>query len=297
MVKKFKTGGTEGGGTTNATSSSGPQGDDTGKKGKTITGPSGIISNAKALMQWATQFIGLPYNNSEKSGKPDNATNGFGCSPFTAFVLHKGGVSTPAYSPSQMNQSKPVKGTPYPGDLLFWQFPWSSQQFARAAGEPNHVGFYYGNGKMLHSSGGAGTNISSLSGNYDMGGSHFIRAGRLLPNSAFISPLAKFPVPTEFDQHLKILPNAMHNGGNVAYAKGGEVMAMLQGGEVVVPIRTVDKVNPLLDALTSGKIGLGEITNNISINGANHSPQVIAQMVVGEIEKSMKRTITTSRVI
>ena len=74
-------------------------------------------------------------------------------------------------------------------------------------------------------------------------------------------------------------------------------MAYVHGGEVVVPTQTVDKINPLLDALTSGKMGLGAVTNNIAINGSNHSPQVIAQMVVGEIEKSMKRTISVSRVI
>jgi hypothetical protein len=86
-----------------------------------------------------------------------------------------------------------------------------------------------------------------------------------------------------------------HKGGMVGYSKGGEVMAMVQGGEVVVPTNMVDKVNPLLDALTSGKMGLGEITNNITINGANHSPEKIAEIVVREIDRSMKRTINVTR--
>ena len=88
-----------------------------------------------------------------------------------------------------------------------------------------------------------------------------------------------------------------HNGGPVNYSKGGEVMAMVQGGEVVVPTRTVDRVNPLLDALTNGKMGLGDVINNITVNGADQSPQEIAKTVVKEIEASMKRRVSVSRVI
>jgi hypothetical protein len=154
---------------------------------------------------------------------------------------------------------------------------------------------------MIHSSGGAGPNISGLSGTYDRESSNYLRAGRALPESMMKVVLDKFSPQTMTAGDSKKFKYTMphmefHNGGAVGYAKGGEVAAMLQGGEVVVPMNTVDKVNPMLDALTSGKMGLGEITNNITINGANHSPQVIAKMVVGEIEKSMKRTVNIGRV-
>ena len=285
----------------NATNTSNSNADSPGEPGGGGSGGSTSrgISTGVGLMQAAAAKYtgkGIPYSKDY-----NDMTHGFGCSGFVEEVLGMVGLSAGgAYSPTQMNHTPAISGNPWPGDLLFWQFPTNQPWLKRAPGEPNHVGFYYGGGMMLHSSGGTGPNLTSLSGNYDMqNGGRFLGAHRALPDSMMKVALERLQTvgreePT--DKSARYTIGKFHNGGPINYSKGKEVNAMVQGGEVVVPTAMVDRVNPLLDALTSGKMGLGEVTNHITINGSNHSPKVIAEMVVGEIEKSMKRTVNVTRV-
>jgi TP901 family phage tail tape measure protein len=88
-----------------------------------------------------------------------------------------------------------------------------------------------------------------------------------------------------------------HSGGRVAYAKGGEVAALLQSGETVLTGQLTDKLTPLLESIADGKMGMGDITNHIVINGANKSPEQIADIVISKINSTMSRQIRTNRVM
>jgi len=88
-----------------------------------------------------------------------------------------------------------------------------------------------------------------------------------------------------------------HSGGRVAYAKGGEVAALLQSGETVLTGQLTDKLTPLLESIANGKMGMGDITNNIVINGANKSPEQIADLVVQKINSTISRQTRNNRVM
>jgi len=118
-----------------------------------ILGKEGASSISSFLKSMFDKLDPLPYI----AGSSD-PLKGFDCSGFTSYVLSKAGIKTAAYSPSQMADSK--FGTIKPGqqlqvgDLLFWGDPTLSGRLARSPGQPNHVGFYYGNNRILHSTGG-----------------------------------------------------------------------------------------------------------------------------------------------
>jgi hypothetical protein len=87
-----------------------------------------------------------------------------------------------------------------------------------------------------------------------------------------------------------------HSGGRVGYAKSGEVTALLQTGETVLTGQLTDKLTPLLESIVDGRMGMGDITNNIVINGANKSPEQIADIVINKINTTMKRQTGGNRI-
>ena len=232
----------------------------------------------------AYEHQGTPYSSADM-GTPA----GWGCATSVYWLYQNGmGITLPSTGSSDellhsSLPSVPVNGPYAPGDLILQYNP----KGVNLSNDANHTEMILSNGMKWN----GGVGIYPAAFNYEIKGvKRPVSAGYIFPQTD-----SKGSFNTTKNATYKM--GTFHNGGAVGYSKGGEVMAMVQGGEVVVPIKTVDKVNPLLDAFTSGKMGLGgEITNNITINGANHSPKVIAEMVVGEIEKSMKRTVNVSRV-
>lgn len=72
-----------------------------------------------------------------------------------------------------------------------------------------------------------------------------------------------------------------HSGGKVGYRYGGEVMAMLQGGEVVIPkeiVRHYENGGPVSNSNSS------QYNINVSVNGSNASADEIAKTVMRTIQ-------------
>jgi len=109
------------------------------------------------------------------------------------------------------------------------------------------------------------------------------------------SPMAR-NITSGFNMGGMAMPK-YHSGGRVAYAKGGEVAALLQSGETVLTGQLTDKLTPLLESIANGKMGMGDITNNIVINGANKSPEQIADLVVQKINSTISRQTRNNRVM
>ena len=254
--------------------------------GGVTTTPNSLVGAVTAL---AEQYANsTPYSSSMiEPGK------GWGCMTSLMWLYSHGaniGLKTGGMSNDLLNSDTPDVGTnpsaAIAGDIVLYHNPTGVNLAEVGPSGANHAEMFLGSGRVFN----GGVGIRSGVADYPiMGIKRPLGAG-----SVFGSLQTNSSYPTNRNSSYTI--PKFHNGGAVGYGKGGDVAAMLQGGEVVVPMNTVDKVNPLLDALTSGKMGLGEITNNITINGSNHSPQVIAKMVVGEIEKSMKRTVNVTRV-
>ena len=72
-----------------------------------------------------------------------------------------------------------------------------------------------------------------------------------------------------------------HSGGKVGYKYGGEVMAMLQGGEVVIPkeiVKHYENGGPVSNSNSS------QYNINVSVNGSNASADEIAKTVMRTIQ-------------
>ncbi|MFP7479808.1 NlpC/P60 family protein [Terribacillus saccharophilus] len=94
--------------------------------------------DGKALIMYAEQFIGLDYLWGGMSSW------GYDCSGFAHNMHLAGGYAIPRDASAQALQGKAVSlDQAKPGDLLFFAYE-------NGKGRVHHVGFYYGNGQMLH---------------------------------------------------------------------------------------------------------------------------------------------------
>lgn len=95
--------------------------------------------NGAQIIEAAEQFLGLDYFWGGMS------SFGFDCSGF-AYVVHKAnGYPIPRDATEQAESGKEVPFDQFmPGDLLFFAYE-------EGKGKIHHVGFYYGDGKLLHS--------------------------------------------------------------------------------------------------------------------------------------------------
>lgn len=88
-----------------------------------------------ALVETALSLQGTPY----RDGGDD--PSGFDCSGFVAFVFSRHGVSVPRTVSEQFDAARPVRGTPAPGDLVF---------FSTVAPGPSHVGIMTSPAEFVH---------------------------------------------------------------------------------------------------------------------------------------------------
>ena len=91
-----------------------------------------------------------------------------------------------------------------------------------------------------------------------------------------------------------------HSGGVVQGAYGQEVLAMLQGGEVVLPKEIGRRTNyqtssSILDSVTKNLNSSFNVT--INVPNTNASPQEIAQVVMRTIKYEQGRAYTSGRVV
>lgn len=94
--------------------------------------------DGKTLITYAEQFIGLDYLWGGMSSW------GYDCSGFAHNMHLAGGYVIPRDASAQALQGKAISlDQAKPGDLLFFAYE-------NGKGRVHHVGFYYGNGKMLH---------------------------------------------------------------------------------------------------------------------------------------------------
>lgn len=116
--------------------------------------------DADKLISFAKTFLGVKYvfgaDDYDKSGT-------FDCSSFTQYVFQKFNVNLPRLARDQaLTGQKVDKGDFKPGDLLFFTVPGRFED-DKIAG---HVGIYIGNGKMIHTYGDPGVQISSMDSGY-----------------------------------------------------------------------------------------------------------------------------------
>ncbi|GAB7386747.1 hypothetical protein BSNK01_05830 [Bacillaceae bacterium] len=108
---------------------------------------------AAAIIKTGLRYKGVPYS----FGAPMSAApRVFDCSSFTKYVYGKFGIYLPRTSKAQARVGKYVPASQLrPADLVFFRVP------GRGSGV-GHVGIYVGNGKMLHTYGKGGVQISSI---------------------------------------------------------------------------------------------------------------------------------------
>ena len=95
-------------------------------------------------------------------------------------------------------------------------------------------------------------------------------------------------------------PMKYHSGGVVQGRYGQEVLAMLQGGEVVLPKEIGRRANyhtssSILDSVTKNLNSSFNVT--INVPNTNASPQEIAQVVMRTIKYEQGRAYTSGRVV
>jgi gamma-D-glutamyl-L-lysine dipeptidyl-peptidase len=95
-------------------------------------------ASGKELLKYGEQFLGLDYLWGGMSSW------GYDCSGFTYNMHLAGGYTIPRDASAQCLQGKSIPlPQAKPGDLLFFAYE-------KGKGRVHHVGFYYGNGQMLH---------------------------------------------------------------------------------------------------------------------------------------------------
>lgn len=105
-------------------------------------GVNGKISG-NAFTQAADSFLGTPY----VWGGESMSEGGMDCSGFIYAALNKAGYNVPRLTAQGYRKYGTVvkKSELQPGDLVFFGSP----------GNATHIGMYYGNGKIIHSTGGS----------------------------------------------------------------------------------------------------------------------------------------------
>ncbi|WP_410511589.1 NlpC/P60 family protein [Paenibacillus sp. BR2-3] len=128
-------------------------------QGNTIRIQSASVDTTQ-LISYAKRFLGVPY---EFGAGPYEESKTFDCSSFTRHVFKKYGVNLPRLAKDQDNQGRRVSRSELaPGDLIFFTVP---GRF-RSDAIPGHVGIYMGNGKIIHTWGDPGVQISNLDTGY-----------------------------------------------------------------------------------------------------------------------------------
>lgn len=112
------------------------------------------------LINYAKKFLGVKY----VFGAGDyDQTGTFDCSSFTQYVFQKFNVSLPRLARDQATTGQKVsKDNLEPGDLLFFTVPGRFKDDNIAG----HVGIYIGDGKMIHTYGDPGVQISNMDSGY-----------------------------------------------------------------------------------------------------------------------------------
>jgi peptidoglycan DL-endopeptidase CwlO len=106
---------------------------------------------ASSLTRNALRFLGVPYAFGGSS------PSAFDCSGYTQHVFAMIGLHLPRTADAQFYKAHHFKGTPKPGDLVFFQ---------TYEPGPSHVGISLGGDRFVHASSSRGVTISSLHDSY-----------------------------------------------------------------------------------------------------------------------------------
>lgn len=112
--------------------------------------PGAAVGGLHPLLFTAFGYMGIPYKWGGTSAK------GIDCSGFVQSVYKQYGATLPRVARDQANVGIPVPPTPEhlrPGDRLYFK---ATHKYI------DHTGIYWGNGLMIHSSGGRGVDITPL---------------------------------------------------------------------------------------------------------------------------------------
>ena len=110
-----------------------------------------LTGQREIIIKTATNYLGTPYCY---GGEGDKC---FDCSGFVNAVYKKAGIDLPRVSRDIYKVGESVdKSNVQPGDLVFF----------KKGSTINHVGIYYGDGKMIHASSSKGVVIQSLQDSY-----------------------------------------------------------------------------------------------------------------------------------
>ncbi|WP_213654082.1 C40 family peptidase [Paenibacillus vini] len=130
------------------------------QKGLQRMGILSLAGNRDELISYAKQFMGVPYDFGASTYEQSKA---FDCSSFTRHVFKRFGISLPRLARDQARLGTPVeRSNLQTGDLIFFTVPGRFKNDKI----PGHVGIYIGNGKMIHTWGDPGVEISSIDTGY-----------------------------------------------------------------------------------------------------------------------------------
>lgn len=141
-----------------------------GKSSDTSDVNTPIDPNKENIVEFAKQFLGVPY----RWGSPSGWTKSFDCSSFTQYIYKKCyGADIPRVSQSQYDSLQHInKQDLQTGDLVFFY-----TGFGNTQNKITHVGMYIGDGKFIHASSSKGVTISDM--NTEKRKKQYRGAGRL----------------------------------------------------------------------------------------------------------------------
>lgn len=119
-----------------------------------------IPANRSELVSYARQYLGVRY---VFGAAPYEQSRAFDCSSFTQHVFKKYGISLPRLARDQAERGYPVSRADLQvGDLVFFSVPGRFETDRI----PGHVGIYIGDGKIIHTWGEPGVQISDVDSGY-----------------------------------------------------------------------------------------------------------------------------------
>lgn len=119
-----------------------------------------IPANRSELVSYARQYLGVRY---VFGAAPYEQSRAFDCSSFTQHVFKKYGISLPRLARDQAERGHPVSRSDLQvGDLVFFSVPGRFETDRI----PGHVGIYIGDGKIIHTWGEPGVQISDVDSGY-----------------------------------------------------------------------------------------------------------------------------------
>ncbi|MFD1178057.1 NlpC/P60 family protein [Paenibacillus puldeungensis] len=120
----------------------------------------GVAQNQDEMVAYAKRYLKVPY---EFGAAPYEQSKRFDCSSFTRHVFKKFGQNLPRLARDQAKVGIPVERKNLQvGDLIFFTVP---GRF-KSDGIAGHVGIYIGGGKIIHTWGAPGVQISSIDTGY-----------------------------------------------------------------------------------------------------------------------------------